>query len=258
MYLTVLILGILQGITEFLPISSSAHLLLLGQVSGLDNSFELAVLLNIGTLAALIYHYRFDLKHIGRQIAGNDWRIFFKLLVSVVPIALVGFFATDFFKSLSDNILVMSAMLVGVGILMFLPIPRVRVKKFKAITWSQTLAVAGLQTLALVPGTSRSGITILSGLWLGFKKDLAVTWSFLLAIPLVAGAVVRVALTPDGFQFVIDHPWEVFLGNLAAFVVGLLALRFLVSLLKKYSLKPFGYYRIILSLILLSVWIIRL
>ena len=252
-YLIILLSGLIQGITEFLPISSSGHLLILGNIFNLKNNFEIAVLLNIGTLGALVYCSRQTLFDIGRQISSHDWQLFLKLLVSLLPAGLLGFFLTDFFKGLAEEVWLIAIMLFFVGCLMLFKPPAVKIQDLKDIKWSQALIIASAQALALIPGTSRAGITILVALWLGFKKEVAINWSFLLAIPIMTGALLRILMTTEGARFVIEHPLLVLVGNVVAFIIGLFALQFLISLVRKYSLKPFGFYRIGLAVVLLSL-----
>ena len=252
-YLIILLSGLIQGLTEFLPISSSGHLFILGHLFGLENNFEIAVLLNIGTLGALLYYSRQTLLDIGRQISAHNWQLFLKLLVSLLPAGLLGFFLTDFFKGLAEEIWLIAAMLFFVGCLMLLKLPAPKVEDLQDIKWSQVAIIACAQALALIPGTSRAGATILAALWLGLQKELAIRWSFLLAIPLMLGAILRILMTPEGARFVIEQPELVFLGNVVAFIIGSFALRFLISLVRRHSLKPFGFYRIGLAVVLLGL-----
>lgn len=256
-WLIILLIGAIQGVTEFMPVSSSAHLLIVGDLFNLADNFELYVLANLGTLGALILFTRKDLWRIIRQVLEGDYNVISKLGVSMLPAGLLGFFLADFFKVLSDNLYVLIAMLLIVGVLMIIKPPTVKHEagdlEFSDISWPQVLGIAFAQTLALIPGTSRAGITILGGLWLGLKQDLAVKWSFLLAIPLVSGAILRVALSSSGAEYISREFILIVVVNLASFIVGLLAISFLLKILKNHSLRPFGFYRVLLSLTLLGL-----
>ena len=248
----ILLLGILQGLTEFLPISSSAHLLLLGNLSDLSYNFEVAVLLNGGTLAALIYWNRQLLKELIAQLGSNDYQLAGKLAVAILPAGLLGFLLTDFFKDLAEQIPVILIMLAGIGTLMFFKPPTAQTKTLSQLSWLQASLIGGLQALALIPGTSRSGITILAGLWLGLQQEVAIRWSFLLAIPLVTGAILRILMTAEAQTFVTEQALLLMAGNILAFGVSLLALRWLLQLVRRWSLRPFGYYRWSLALVILG------
>ncbi|MCY4088992.1 MAG: undecaprenyl-diphosphate phosphatase [Candidatus Saccharibacteria bacterium] len=256
-YLLSLSWGMIQGLTEFLPISSSAHLLLVSQFFEFEKSFEAYVLLNIGTLAALIFFLRGILKSILQDLKQGDWQLVLKIVISTLPAGLLGFWLIDFINNLSSYWVILILMLSLGGILMlFTTPPKVKVADLSAISWRQTLLIASAQALALIPGTSRSGATILTGLWLGFKKDLAVKWSFLLALPLISGAVLRVWLSPSGWEL-IEQGWLLILiGNLVAFGIGLITIHFLIKIVETRSLKIFGIYRLVLAgslLILLNL-----
>ena len=146
----------------------------------------------------------------------------------------------------------MLVMLIGVGLLMiFFDRPLVGKDRRRTIDWKTSLGVGCAQALALIPGTSRSGITILAGRWLGLSRSTAIYWSFALAIPVIAGAIIRVLLSHEGLELINYHFGLVIVGNIVSFAVGLVAIKFLLAILKKKSLRPFGYYRLGLGFILL-------
>ena len=200
-WLNALMVGILQGVSEFIPVSSSAHLLVFDRLLGLAASFEFYVLVNIGTLAALISFNRHLLLDIVRQCLSGSFALAGRLFVSTLPAAILGFFLADFFKLLNTNLYILVAMLILVGLLMLPrpPQPKKSSIDFQDLPWRHVLAIGGAQSLALIAGTSRSGITILSGLWLGLKQDMAVTWSFLLAIPITSRRDFQGCLQFPGF-----------------------------------------------------------
>ena len=254
-WLTTLISGILQGISEFLPISSSAHLLIFDRLLDLETAFEFYVLVNIGTLAALISFNRHLLLDIVGQCRSGSFALAARLFVSTLPAGILGFFLADFFQLLNGNLYLLVAMLMLVGLLMLPrpPKPQKSASDFKDLPWRHVLAIGGAQSLALIAGTSRSGITILSALWLGLKQDMAVTWSFLLAIPITGGAILRVAFSSQALELVEQQLALVVFVNIVSFVVGLLAIRLLLNVVRRHSLRPFGIYRLVLGLTLLGL-----
>ena len=254
-WLVILVIGVIQGITEFMPVSSSAHLLVAGNLLELADNFEIYVLVNIGTLGALIWFSRKILLKILRQTFSGSYQLLAKVVVSTLPAGLLGFFLADIFRELSENLYLLVAMLIVVGVLMLFNPPPTRTKKIdlEDISWRQVLAIAFAQPLALIVGTSRAGITILAGIWAGLKRELAVTWSFLIAIPLVTGAVLRVVFSATGAAFISREFVLVVSINLVSFLVGIFAISFLIRILQKHSLRPFGIYRIGLGLVLLGL-----
>lgn len=241
-----IILGFVQGATEFLPISSSGHLVIFSDLLGVKDAFEMSVMLNIGTLGALIYYSRRQLLVLWKQTVGHDYELVKKVLVGVLPAALAGLLFRDFFEGLNDQLWVVAMMLV----LIALPMLLVKAGKRQQPSYSEVLLIGCAQALALVPGTSRSGATILAALAIGLTAKKAVEWSFLLAIPTVAGAIVLTMLSSDGVRQLSDNFWQVAVGNLASFIVGLLAIEVLIGLLSRSSLRIFAYYRISLAIIL--------
>ena len=251
-YLLSVFWGIIQGLTEFLPVSSSAHLLLISQLFDFEQSFEAYVLLNIGTLAALLVFLRQPLWQIFQDLLQGNLQLFLKILISTLPAGLLGFWLVDYIDSLTSDWLVVAFMLSLGGIIMLFKIPfKPRVADLSSISWSHSLLIAGAQALALIPGTSRAAATILAGLWLGFQQKLAVQWSFILALPLISGAVLRVWLSPSGWAL-IEQDWLLILiGNFIAFAVGLGAIHLLMKIIQTQSLRIFGVYRFILAASLL-------
>ena len=248
-YLTIILLGALQGLTEFLPVSSSGHLLLLGSLFDVSDNFEIYVFLNLGTLGALLWYSRQSLGKICQKIGQKNFRLLLIWVLGVLPAGLIGFFLLDFFRQLEDNLILVAIMLAFVGFLMlFKPAGRDQpVVELEQISPQKALLIGLAQAVALLPGTSRSGATILSGLWLNLKQELAVAFSFLIGLPLIFGAVLRVVVSLEGISYVNDNFWLLVIGNLVSFVVGLVAIDWLLRILRKFSLKLFGWYRLALA-----------
>jgi undecaprenyl-diphosphatase len=248
-YIDAIILGLVQGFTEFIPVSSSGHLVIFNYVLGTPQSFAFDVLLNFGTLMALIVYYRMRIKSlITRTITGKDWGLVYKLLGATIPAFAIGLLFGEQIKQLNTSIWVVIIMLVVVGVLMIKfgsPKDDANNQDLEnSLKWPTAIKVGLAQALALIPGTSRSGITILAGLNSGLSASRAAEFSFLLAIPTIAGATIKVFFIDGGYSYVVQNPGVVLAGNLASFISGVLAVSFLLKLLSKRGLKDFGWYRI--------------
>jgi undecaprenyl-diphosphatase len=254
-YLDAIILGLVQGLTEFIPVSSSGHLVIFNYLLGTDESFTFDVLLNIGTLAALIVYYRKRIwELINRTVAGKEWGLLAKLITATIPAFAIGLLFGSQIKLLNEMVWAVVVMLIVVGILFIIygsPNKDADDRPMEeSIKWPVAIRVGLAQAIALLPGTSRSGITILTGLRNNLSAARAAEFSFILAIPTIAGATVKVLLLDGGWSFAVANPGIVFVGNLVSFVSGILAVSFLIKLLEKRGLKDFGYYRIGLALVL--------
>lgn len=254
-YVQVLILGVIQGIAEFLPISSSGHLVLTGilleHFTGmrLSTGKELEVLLHLGTLGAILLFYFDDL-----------WRILFQpriiavLIVATIPAAIIGLTLEDWFDRAFD-----SPMVVGFGLLMTAFLLLVG-QKFETsrydnenFPWIVAVVIGCFQAAALLPGISRSGSTISGGLLTGVNRITATRYSFLLAIPITAGAILITCkrILEDGSS--LSSPGPVLVGIAVSFIVGLLTLRWLVRLISQRKLHWFAGYCAVVGLATLII-----
>lgn len=256
-----IIMGLMQGITEFLPISSSGHLVIASHLLGIGNVFTFDVLLNFGSLLALIIYYRKRVwSIIVRIFSGNEWLLLAKVAIATVPAVLVGLIFKDQIEQLNGMVWVVVLMLILVGIPMILA---GRANKNaddreieKSVGWKLSLKTGVAQAISLIPGVSRSGITILTGLRNNLSAAKAAEFSFLLAIPIIAGASLKTLLSSSGIDFVKNNLMAFTIGNIVSFVSGILAISFLINLISKRGLKDFGWYRIILAIILISLALI--
>jgi len=282
-YLNSIILGIIQGVTEFLPISSSGHLFLAHQWLGFDLADNLAfdVFLHVGTLFALLIFFAKDICRLfkawitslcrWRVKTDADQKLAWLIILGCVPAGLVGFFGETWLEKNFYGAVSVAAMLIIVGLLMLLVERWAKQNKtIEQLTWRKTLMIGVGQALALIPGVSRSGITIIAGMSLGLKREAAARFSFLLAIPIVAAAAVKklldyvnainisAGITIDGGLEIHRATNELALfiiGGLAAAVVGWLSIKVLLQFLARYPLNVFAYYRIVLGLIILALFI---
>jgi len=249
------ILGLFQGLTEFIPVSSSGHLILADQWLGLDSTFEFDVLLNIGTILALLWYFRGRITGLARSALGEQKSLASGLIIATLPTLVIGGLFTDFFNQdwIRSGPTVASTLII-VGVIMIWLERRDKSKRqLDAVKAADGLSIGLTQVLALVPGVSRSGVTIIAGRLRGFDYKSAAEFSFLLSIPILIGAVCRVLLSQTGQDLIAEHQTEFLVGNLVAFVSGLWAVAFMISWLSKGGLRPFGWYRIALGLIVLIV-----
>ena len=255
-FIDAIILGLVQGITEFLPISSSGHLVVTSHFLGVGSNFTFDVLLNFGTLLALIIYYRIRIMSIiKRTFSGKEWTLLTKIIVATIPAIAFGVLFKDQIEKLNEMLWVVVVMLIIIGI------PMILVGKAnkeaddreieKSVGWESTIKIGIAQAIALIPGTSRSGITILIGLRSNLSVAKAAEFSFLLAIPIIAGASLKTLLTDGGLVFVKNNLGVVLVGNMASFLAGILAVSFLIKFVSKRGLKDFGWYRIGLAVILI-------
>ncbi len=254
-YLDAFILGLIQGLTEFIPVSSSGHLVITNYLLGINDGFIYSVLLNFGTTLALLVYYRKKITEIiARSFRGKEWSLLIKLVVSTIPAVIIGFtFATQI-ENLNVMPWVVIVMLVLVGVIMIKygqarpdasddPIEQ-------SVNYRTAIKVGLAQAVALIPGTSRSGITILTGLQSKLSASKAAEYSFLLAIPTILGASLKVFFFDGGVEFVRDNFGVFLVGNVTSFISGFLAVAFLIKLLSTRGLKDFGWYRIGLAVVL--------
>lgn len=263
----VIIIGIIEGITEWLPISSTGHMILAEEFLHLDVSAEFLTMFNVviqlGAIMAVVVLYFKKLWPFQRRVKGfqgfikrDVWNLWMKVIIAVIPAAVIGIPLDDWFTEHFHNYQVVSMMLILYGIL-FIVVENYNkhrqpvVTSFSQMTWKMALAIGMFQVLSLVPGTSRSGSTILGALLLGNSRFIAAEFSFYLAIPVMFGASL-LKLLKFGFAFTALETIILLTGMLVAFVVSVLAIKFLMSYIKKNDFKAFGYYRIILGIIVLG------
>ncbi len=252
-----IILGILQGLTEFIPVSSSAHLIIFPWFfnwQGVVNTLSFDVALHFGTLIALLIYFRKDWIEIIRTLPQKDGMIW-KILVGTIPAGIVGVVFHDWIaQNRSPVVIIITLCLVSV--LMILSERRYSNTQrggIELIDMKSALFIGVAQACALIPGVSRSGITIVAGLTKNLKREDAARFSFLLGTPAVAGASLLELknLTGSGtFQT------DIFtVGILVSALTGYFAIKYLILFLQKYSLRPFAYYRFFLAfVIILSIW----
>jgi undecaprenyl-diphosphatase len=262
--LQILVLALIQGLTEFLPVSSSAHLILGSKAFGWpDQGLVFDVATHLGTLIAVLLYFRHELLEMARACLGpvrseEDHRhrsMAVYLALASIPALLVGALAHDLVEASLRDVRIIAWATIVYGLLLWLADAiGSRARNIEQIDLRSALLIGLAQALALVPGTSRSGITITMGRFLGFSPDAAARFSFLLAIPIVAAAGGYGALRVLGHDAEID--WTQFvLALLFAAAAGWVCIAAFLALLKRVGLMPFVIYRLCLGLVLL--WMLR-
>ena len=259
--LQAILLGVVQGLTEFLPVSSSGHLLLGQYFLGLDQrrfglSFDVA--LHLGTLLAVVTFFWRDLLRMayafvrsftgGRNLADPDQRLAYLVVVSTIPAALIGFFFEGFFEEdvRSPWVVVVNLVLVGLLFIVAEAVGR-KSRSAEKLGFFGAVAVGLAQAAALVPGVSRSGATITVGLFLGLRREEAARFSFLMSVPIIAGAgsLKLSEMVSEGLS--LSEAVMFGAGFVSSAMVGYLAIRFLLGFLTTHSLLAFAYYRFALA-----------
>lgn len=256
--IVVIILGIIQGVTEFLPVSSSGHVLIASKLFGQVGSFEFDVLVSFGTLLAVIIYYRRRIWQIITDIfKKRDLNLALKLIVASIPAVIVGFLFQDIIEKFLHGTPTVIAMLLVIGILMIIS-TQWAVKKtlpvnqdLHKISYKQALLIGLAQCTALISGSSRSGVTMLAALKMGFSKARAAEWSFLMSIPIIFGASMKVLVSDKGIEFVKHNTVAFVLANVVSFIAGMLAIHVLLKLLQQKGLYWFGWYRVVLAIVLI-------
>ncbi len=263
----VIFLGIVEGVTEWLPISSTGHLILIEQFIKLNVSSEFLemfrVVIQLGAILAVVVLYFKKLWPFTTKekffIKQDTLMMWLKIVVACVPAAIVGVLFDDKIDELFYHPVPVALALIIVGII-FLVVenkkPKTKINDIKDITF-KTAFIIGLAQLvaALFPGVSRSGATIIGGLLLGVSREISAEFTFFLAVPVMAGASL-LKLVKFGFNFTSSELVILALGMLSAFVVSILAIKFLVGYVKKNDFKPLGWYRIILGIIVLLYFLV--
>lgn len=256
-----IILGVVEGITEWLPISSTGHMILVDEFLQLDVSEEFKsmflVVIQLGAILAVVMLYFKKLIPLEVQSKRLRWKkdtltMWLKIIVSCVPAAIVGVFFDDKLEAVFYNWQTVSAALIVFGILFIIIEKRnrgrePRINSISEITY-QTAALIGVFQLiaAVFPGTSRSGATIVGALLLGVSRSVAAEYTFFLAVPVMFGAS-ALKLVKFGFDFTSQELLILFAGMAVAFAVSVLAIKFLMSYIKKHDFTAFGWYRIVLG-----------
>lgn len=258
----IIILGIVEGITEWLPISSTGHMILVDEVIQLNASAAFKemflILIQLGAIMAVVVLYFKELLPFTREEKKLIWDVpkrdmWLKIVVACLPAAIIGIPFNDLIDKVFYNYQTVAFTLILYGVL-FIVIENMHqsdketTKEIAAITYKQAALIGVFQLLSIIPGTSRSGATIIGGMVLGLSRQTAAKFTFFLAVPVMFGASF-IKLLKFGFHFTGFELTALLTGLSVAFVVSILAIKFLIGYIKKHDFKVFGYYRIGLGLL---------
>ncbi len=256
------VLGIIQGITEWLPISSTGHLILVNEFLKLNCSEEFwslyEVIIQLGSILAVLVLYFYRLNPFSPKKTSEEkkstFNMWFKVIIGSLPVAVIGVLFNDY---IPDHPFVIAAALIAYGVL-FIVIEKMSKKpktnSIEGMSFLKSLGIGLFQTLSIIPGTSRSGSTIMGAVILGTSRPVAAEYSFFLAIPAMVGAsLLRVYkfIKECGLVFTSTEIVVMLTGMAVSFVVSVFAIKFLMDYIKKHDFTAFGYYRIILGIIVL-------
>ena len=263
-FLKVIFLGIVEGITEWLPVSSTGHMILVEEfLKFQDEQFSqmFLVVVQLGAILAVvllfwsrIWPFRFTKRERGESII--DWKImqmWFKIIVACLPAAIVGILFDDWIDEVFYNAYVVAGALIVYGILFIVIEKRnetrePKVKRLSQLSVKTVLLIGVFQMMAMIPGTSRSGATIVGALALGVSRSVAAEFTFFLAIPVMFGAS-ALKLFKFGLAFTPMQVFLLLLGMIVSFAVSVIAIKFLMKYIKNHDFKAFGYYRIVLGIV---------
>ena len=269
-FLYAVIIGIIQGITEWLPISSTGHMILANEVIKLPVSEAFwnmfLVVIQLGSILAVLFLYFHKLNPFSPRKSAKQkrdtLRLWLKVIVGIIPAGVIGVLFDDIVESALSGPIVVAIALIAYGVL-FLVLERrprePKVKTLNQLSYKNALQIGCFQVLSLIPGTSRSGSTILGGMICGTSREVAAEFSFFLAIPVMFGA----SLLRGAKFFLSGTPITgpeigiLITGVIVAFIVSVFAIKFLMGYIRKHDFKVFGYYRIVLGIIVILYFAIK-
>jgi len=258
-WLQAVVLGIVQGLTEFLPVSSTAHVFIISSLFGWgDPGAAFSAVIQIGTELAVVIYFRNDIaqvfRDLNRAITQSEFRksaqakSSFALVLGSVPILVIGFMLRNFIETDVRNLYLVASMLILFGIVLLIVEQVATIRANQELTYQSSLVIGFSQALALIPGVSRSGATISAGLALGYTRSQSTRFAFLLAIPAVfASGLFELRHGMSG-----NFDWTMtLLSTCVSFVVGIAVIHWFLKFVSKYSFKVFGWYRITIGIMIL-------
>ena len=267
--LKTIILGIVQGITEWLPISSTGHMILVDQFLPMNQTADFIdlflVVIQFGSILAVVTLYFHKLNPFSPKKSGKEkadtWQMWWKVLVACIPAAVIGLLFDDAITAYTYNAWVVSAALIVYGILFIIiesMSKKPKITSIDTLDYKTALLIGAFQVLSLIPGTSRSGSTILGAVVLGTSRFVAAEFSFFLAIPVMFGAsalkIVKFFLETGG-SFSGQEIIILLTGMVVAYLVSIAAIKFLMSYIRNHDFKAFGYYRIIIGILVIAYFL---
>jgi undecaprenyl-diphosphatase len=258
-----IVLGTVQGLTEFIPVSSSGHEVLVEHFFGAGHDHLFLEFINIGTVLALIIHFWPKIMDLLEEVIfRHNLKLARNIVIAAIPAGIVGFTFASVIEESSffANPWVVSIMMLVVGVVMIVleKLPRLSaVKDGERLSPKRALTIGLAQVFALIPGTSRSGSTIVAGRLMGLNAAAAAEFSFLLSIPIMLGVLLKLAVKSSDRAYFVDNIAPIVVSNIFAFIAGILAVKFLMKYLAKHDLKVFGWYRALLSVVVMAVLLLQ-
>lgn len=269
--LKTVLLGIVQGITEWLPISSTGHMIILDEFIKLNVSDDFMemfrVVIQLGSILAVVVLYFTRLNPFARSKTPaqkkETWNLWGKVIVAIIPSGIAGVLLDNWFNAHFYNYIVVSIALIVYGVA-FIFIEKgkkdkpARLNSVSEVSYGTALMIGVFQILSLVPGTSRSGSTIIGAMLLGLSRTTAAEFSFFMAVPTMLGAsLVKIAKFASGGQMVTGQEWTILIvGCLVAFLVSMVAIKALMNFVKNHTFSAFGVYRIVLGVVVIAYFLI--
>lgn len=257
------LLGIIEGITEWLPISSTGHMILFNEFLNNEGSFLESQLylyvIQLGAILAVVTLFFNKLNPFSPKKSAteksNTWKMWYKVIIACVPAGVIGLLLNDFMEKF-EKWQVVSAMLIIYGIA-FIIVEKLQKKttvtSIDQMSYKTALTIGAFQVLSIIPGTSRSGSTILGGMLVGCSREIAAEFSFFLAIPIMFGVSFLKIITHEG-----AIEWGLLIvGMLVSYIVSMVAIKFLMNYVKKHSFASFGWYRIVLGVLVVGYFLIK-
>jgi undecaprenyl-diphosphatase len=256
-----IVLGVVEGITEWLPISSTGHMILVNEIIKNTDTFTSSDLylyvIQLGAILAVVTLYFRKLNPFApsktKKEKQDTWQMWFKVIVACLPAAVIGLLLNDYMDKI-ENWQVVSAMLIIYGIAFIIVEKKRRtstINSMEEMTYKKALFIGLFQVLSIIPGTSRSGATILGAILLGCSREVSAEFSFFLAIPVMFGvSLLKIVTNTQGMTG--DNLIILLTGMVVAYVVSMLAIKFLMNYVRNHDFKAFGYYRIVLGILVIA------
>jgi undecaprenyl-diphosphatase len=247
------VIAVVEGITEFLPISSTGHMIITEALLGMNiDEFTKAFTVNIqfgAILSVVVLYWKRFLQ---------SWTFYKKLIVAFIPAGVIGFLANDLIDKLLESVMVVSiTMLVGGVLLLFVDKWFSKEKENQEVTYPNAIKIGFWQCIAMIPGVSRSAASIIGGMQQKLSRTNAAEFSFFLAVPTMAAAsgykLLKLILNPNGVAMLKENLTTLLIGNVIAFIVAMIAIKTFITFLQKHGFKVFGWYRIVVGLILITL-----
>ena len=258
-----IVLGLIQGLTEFIPVSSSGHLVIAQHFFSGASDHMFLEWIDLGTFLALVVYFRHRLLGIYRDIVHKkNYRLARNMLLTAIPAGIVGLLFSKFIESSAffGSLTTVTVGLAVVGVIMIIveKLPHASVVKDGAkLSAKRAFLIGVVQVFALIPGVSRSGSTIIAGRLAGLDAAKAAEYSFLASLPIIGAVLLKLIFSSDGREYYMQHALTLSISNLVAFLAGLFAVSFLINYLSKHGLALFGWYRVALAAVLAVVILIQ-